>query len=249
MSNYKQPAGEHFPPPMKVNSLQALVKLLPDNQNHKYGVFAFSLNRDMIKEDGTLDDLHAVVFHLGSFSLESDACRHAKEIMAKTGHPGIIVSRYGAAVCLSTKFDPNFVQEVALDGKGRLIELESAQYKREREEYEKRLKIERNIIEESEKETDIDHVEHFKRQCYLAIKNKSSWMYHKKMAEESEQNYKNREKLVRDHYKRHPEHEKIWLPYFKEKLIERGELDLYAGIETAYKEIRKDLLGIDHSDE
>ena len=49
---------------------------------------------------------------------------------------------------------------------------------------------------------------------------------------------------VRDHYTRHPEHEAQWLPYFKEKLAERGELDLYNGIEVAYKELRDELLGL-----
>lgn len=45
-------------------------------------------------------------------------------------------------------------------------------------------------------------------------------------------------------HSRHPEHEKLWLPYFEEKLEERGELNLYYNIETAFIELRNELLGI-----
>ena len=241
--------GDTIPPPRKVNSLQSLMKLRPIN-GCQWSTIAFVLNRDMIKPDGTLDDLHAVIFPLGSFYDQDKAEEHAKNVIAITGHPGVIVAQYGAPVKLTTKFDPDNVVEVALDPKGRIIELESAQYKREKEEYEKRLKIERDIMIEAEEENDPDNIEHFKRQCFLAIKNRSSYQVHTREADTAWQNYKKREMSVREHFARHPEHESQWLPYLKEKLTERGELDLYNGIEVAYKELRDELLGlVDSSDD
>jgi hypothetical protein len=241
--------GETIPPPRRVNSLQSIMKLRPLN-GCQWSTIAYVLNRDMIKPDGTLDDLHAVIFPLGSFYDQDKAEEHAKNVIAITGHPGVIAARYGAPVKLTTQFDPENVVEVALDPKGRIIELESAQYKREKEEYEKRVKIERDIMKEAEEENDLDSIEHFKRQCFLAIKNRSSYQVHTKEAETAWQNYKKREMAVREHYARHPEHEAEWLPYLKEKLTERGELALYNGMEVAYGELRDELLGLlDSSDE
>src|SRR5436853_2342667 len=236
-------AGDTIHPPAKVNSLQALIRLRPKH-GHEWCVLAFVLNRDIIKQDGTLDDLYGMVFLLGSFKEQTDAEEHAKNIIALTGHPFVIPVRYAYPFRLSTQFDPATVTEVSVDTKGKLIELESADYKRQRQEFEKRVKIERDIMKEAEEETDPDSIEHFKRQCYLAIKNRSVYNKHCKEAEVALQNYRKRESAVRDHYNRHPEHEEQWLPYLKEKLIERGEMDLYNGLANAYKEIREEILGL-----
>ena len=242
-SNDNRAAGDTFPPLPKVNSLQALTRLRPKNGS-EWCTFAFVLNRDLIKNDGSIDDLRAMVFPLGSFTEQVQAEEHAKSVITLTGHPGVVVARYGSPVPLATKFDPKVVTEVAVDVKGKLIELESAQYKKEREEYEERTKKEREILKEAEDETDVNSIEHFKRQAYLAIKNRSSYQVHTHEAELSLKNYKKREEAVREHFSKHPEHEKEWLPYLKEKLIERGELNLYKSIESAYAEIRNELLGI-----
>lgn len=247
--NDDRAAGDIFPPLPKVNSLQALMRLRP-KRGSEWNTFAFVLNRDMIGQDGKLDDLHAVVFPLGGFSEQDKAEEHAKNVIAITGHPAVIAARYGTPVKLSTKFDPSTVVEVPIDMKGRIVEMESVQYKQEREEYEKRAKIEREVMKEAEEETDPDNIEHFKRQCYLAIKNRASYQVHTKEADAAWENYKKREMAVRDHFARHPDHEAQWLPYLKEKLTERGELNLYIGIENAYKELREEMLGlIESSDE
>lgn len=231
-----------IPPPARVNSLQALTRLRPKNDS-RWCTFAFVLNRDIIKSDGTLDDLHAVVFPLGAFSEKEQSDEHAKNVIAITGHPGVISARYGAPVPLTAKFDPEAITEVRVEN-GKIVELENSQYKRENEEYERRMKQERELVKEAEDETDPDNIEHFKRQCFLAIKNRAAYQVHKKEMEASLANYKKREAAVRDHFARHPDHEAEWLPYFKQKLAERGEMNLYLGVETAYKEIRDELLGL-----
>lgn len=234
--------AETIPPPARVNSLQALTRLRAKPQS-KWCTFAFVLNKDMIKSDGTLDDLHAVVFPLGGFPEQKQAEEHAKNVIALTGHPGVIAARYGAAVPLTSKFDADAVTEVRVEN-GKIVELENSQYKRENEEYERRMKQERELVQEAEDETNPDSIEHFKRQCFLAIKNRAAYQVHKREMEASWQNYKKRESAAREHFARHPDHEAEWLPYFKQKLAERGEMNLYLGVETAYKEIRDELLGL-----
>ena len=87
--------GDTVPPPRRVNSLQSIMKLRP-TIGSEWSTLAFVLNRDMIKPDGSLDELHAVVFPLGSFSDREKAEEHAKNVIAITGHPGVIAACYGA---------------------------------------------------------------------------------------------------------------------------------------------------------
>ena len=232
---------QECPPPRKLKNLQALIKLKPI-PGSEWSTFAFVLNRDMILPDGTLDDLHCLVFPLGSFSNREDASKHAKETIETTGHPAVIVARYGSAVPMSSKFDPNTITNVAVDIKGKLIEMESEAYKKDREIYENRVKLEQDIMKEAEEEKDENNIEHFKRQAYLAVKNYAKYIHHKKEMDESLENFKMRKVAVAEHYNRHPEHESQFLPYFKEKLAERGELELYHSIENGYNEIREELL-------
>ena len=238
--------GSDTAPKPALQSLQKLIQLRPKTGN-EYGVFAFVLNREMITENGSLDDLHGMVFMLGSFETEKLAEEHAKNVISITGHPGVIVAKYAAAVPLTNKFDPKIVTQVPIDPSGRIVELESAQYKKEKEIYEKRVKLEKELVNEAEEETDPDSIEHFKRQAYLAVKNYATVQFHTQQAKEALENYNKRKALVVDHYKRHPEHEEKWLPILEEKLIRRGEESLFHQLKSGYEEIRTELLN-DKSD-
>lgn len=230
-------------PPRKVESLHALMKLKPTKGN-KFCTFAFALNRDMIKEDGTLDDLHAVVFPLASFDNEESAHNYVRDVIQRTGHSGIIASKFGAPVQLTSKFDPENTTEVVVTSDGVIVDLESAQYERDKAIYEENIKRETELLKEAEAECDPEDIEHFKRQAYLAIKNLSGFKFHLQKAKEFRDDYLNRRDILRDHYKRHPEHEERFIPYLEEKLTQRGELNLYNSIEHAYSAIREELLDI-----
>lgn len=244
MPKKQQVASDIVPPVPKIKSLQAITRLRPV-PGCAWNVIAFVLNSDMILPDGKLDDFHGLVFCLGSFNDEKSAHAHAKNIIEVTGHPAVTVVPYGLALKLTTKFDPNTTEEVYVDNKGKIIEMENALYKEQKEKYEKRLEVEREIMDEVEEEKDPNSIEYFKRQCYLAIKNRASYHMHTKEADSAWENYKKREALIREHYGKFPQHEKEWLPMFKKKLIERGESDLYFGVESAYKELRDELLGLE----
>lgn len=236
-------SADTVPPPRKTMSLQALMKLAP-RAGHEWNVFAYVLNRDMIQPDGTLDDLHAVVFPLGSFSDRESAAKYAESVIQSTGHPKIIVSRFAMPVQLTLQPDPSVVQQVTLDTNNELVKLEDKQYKRDKEAYEKRLKLESDLTHEAENETDINHIEHFKRQAYLALKHKAAYELHMAEAAKIELNYEKRRQAVQEHYSRHPEHEAEWLPYLKTKLEERGEQALYTSLAEGYARARNELLGL-----
>ena len=227
---------------VKRNTLQALARLRGP-QGNDWCVFAFVLNHDVLDKDGKVDDFRGMVFLLGSFGEQAQAERHAKGIIELTGHTGVIVSRYAHPVPLTLKFDGKAVVEVPVDNKGKLVELETAQYKYEHEEYERRVKREKELTKEAEEETDRNSIEHFKRHCYLAIKNRAAIEYHKKQLSEMQANYEKHQAAIREHYTRHPEHEEQWLPHMKKKLLERGEEALYVNLENGYNKLRDELLG------
>lgn len=184
-----KPAGDVVIPPPNVRSLQSLIRLRPP-PGLEWCVLAYVLNRDLVKQDGSIDELYGMVFPLGSFRDIDKAEEHAKNVIAITGHPGVTVVHYSYPLRLVLKFDPTSVVEVAVDTKGKLMEMESEQYKRDREQYEKQQKIERDMFKEAEEETDPHSIEHFKRQVYLALKARSSFQYHTREADAAWETYK-----------------------------------------------------------
>jgi hypothetical protein len=226
----------------KKNSLQALVKLKP-NSGQEYNVLAYVLNRDMIKPDGTLDDIHGIVFPLGSFSSKEKAEDHAKTIIESTGHPAVVVAGYGYPVRLTPNLDSATTVDVPVDIKGKLINMEDAQFNMEKATLEKKIKLEKELLEEAERETNPSDIEHYKRQWYLAIKNHATYLAHKKIMEEAQSNYQKRVKAIQDHYTKYPDHDTKIMNYLKEKLVERGEGDLYDSLEVAYNELHPTVIG------
>ena len=229
------------PRPKRIDSLKSLMRLSPINESY-WSIYAIVLNGDLLKSDGTLDDTYGMLFPLDSFKNKEDAERRAKKIIEITGYPTIFVARYGVPVPIGPKVDPQTVVNVDIDTKGKIRDMDDSQHKKDIEDYEKRAQNDLEITKEAEEETDSTSIEYYKRQCYLAIVNRSKFHVKDTEAKRAWENYKMREENVRKHFNTYPEHERDWLPYFKEKLLKRGELELYKGIENAYTEIREELL-------
>jgi hypothetical protein len=223
---------------VKKHPLQELATLKPCNTWSEWCVMAYALNKDINKDSS----LYGMSFLLGSFDERDKAETHAKNMIAKTGHSGIVVAKYGYPIPLTTNKTNVPIEEVSVDTRGNIIEMENEQFKKEKADFEKRRKIEEDMVKESEEEVKPETIDYFKRQCYLAITNKAAYEFHKSEMQKYEQAYAKRENNVREHYKAFPSHEEKWLPRLKETLTERGELNLYKHIETAYGEIRATLL-------
>lgn len=235
--------SDTIPQPSNIHSLRAIMKLQP-RPGCEWCVMAYALNADILNDKGDLDDFYGMTFCLGGFSNRNEAEQHAKTIIASTGHPAVSVVRYGFPMRLETKCKTSDAIEVYVNEDKEIVELESQQYRKEKEEYEKRIKLSEELTQEAEAETDVHHIEHFKRQCYLAIKHKTMINYHTSELDKLTSVYEKCKNAVFTHYKEHPEHEEQWLPYLKEKLLERGELPLYNTLEAGYKLLRNELLGL-----
>lgn len=232
--------GESIPKPVNRNSLQALVKLKPQNQCHEWNVFAYVLNRDLIH--GAMDDLYGMLFLFGSYADKNDAERACKRIIETTGYSSVYYARFARGVPLTHETPTANSTSVAVDSKGKLIELEEQEFKQEKEQYEKRIKLEKELVQEAEKETDPDSIEYYSRQCYLTIKHATEYEELQKKMKELKDNYEKRAKLVREHHEKHPKHDQEWLSHIKPKLIDRGELSLYHFLENGYQKYRGQIL-------
>lgn len=231
-----------IPHPVNLNSLQKLTRLRPQLRDQKFCTFAFVLNKDILKSDGSLDDLYAIIFPLESHETKEEGSEYARRVIQQTGHSGIVCASFAEPVRLSTDYDPRVVEEVKVDAKGKLVEMESAQYKREKEEYEMKIKREKEYQEEQEAETDPSSLEYYKRQCYVAVKNKAAYEHHKNEMDKYEEAYEKRIRLAKKHYLLYPEHESQWLIMLKDKLEERGEQKLFETIKDGYTRIRGDII-------
>ena len=233
--------AKSIPPPSKIEGLQAITKLRPIS-GCRYFVYTYALNQDIIDANGKVDDFRGMFFILGSFDSKKEAENHIEELIVKTKHHEFYISEYAKPIRISTVIDSSDVSRVYVDNLNKIKKMESEQYQRDKELYERQMKIENDIVQEEKDEYDEDHIDYFKRQCYLAIKNRTKY---ESLKEEMEKSYSNYKKNIREHYTKHPEHEEQWLSYLNSRLIEREELSLYDEIESGYKKYRDDLLGID----
>lgn len=237
--------SESIPPPSKVEGLQAITKLRPIS-GCKYGVYTYALNKDIIDKDGKVDDFRGVFFLLGTFDEKTDAENHVKNLMIKTKHSEFYISEYGKVIRIETNIDTSNISKVYFDSNNKIKQLETEQYMKDKEIYEKKMKLENDIVQEAENEFDPNHIDHFQRQCYLALKNKVNYETKKIEMEKILNNYEKNIKSIREHYTAHPEHEGQWLPNLKNKLQERGEVNMYTMIESNYSKYRDELLGLDN---
>lgn len=228
--------AEVAPKPTIVTSMQNIMKL-PVERGNDWNVYAYTINKDIVV-DGKVDDLRALVFPLGSFYDFDQAEKHAKSIMEKTHHPHIVVGRYGLPIKITTKPDHATVEKVAVDLKGKMIQMESDEYKEQLSQYEKKLQYEKDLMVETDLEMDKDSLEHYKRYAYLCVKNYTIYLELQKQADQMLKEFNINKKILQDHLIGHPEHEAQFLPMFKEKLMARGEEELYMRIEGAYNKYK-----------
>lgn len=227
-----------------VESLQKVLKLSATNGDN-WCIFAHVINSNIVDKDGKVDDFRGAIIPLGSYGDRIAAEKQAKKIIEDTGYPGITVARYATFIPLSVTPNPETITTVPVDIHGKVMKIEKERSARENQLYEQQQKYQESLEKESQDETDPTNIEHFKRNCYLAIKNWVKYQNSKKESEQALVEYTHRRDKVRDHYKRLPDHETEWLPYFKAKLEGRNEISLYGPIEATYLQIRKDLLDLD----
>jgi hypothetical protein len=227
--------------PLTISSLQKLLQL-PLKKECTWNVFAYCIHDDIIKEDGSLEEDRALVFLLGSFKHIADAEEHVKYVMEKTGYAHIIIAKYGMPVKITTKRDDNVIEQITTDLTGKIIKMDTQNLKKQQALYEDKVKMEQALIEESKQENNQDSIEYFKRKAHLATKYLTNSIELEKKAESFKQQYQEQKVLLKDHLSKYPEHEAQFLPYLKDKLLMRGEDELYYNIEHHYIKYREQIL-------
>jgi hypothetical protein len=230
-----------IPKPTLIQGLQNIIRL-PMDRKCKWTIVAYSINKDIIDEQGNVDPLRAIISCLGSYKTKDEAINQVKVLIEKTGHNNFKIIKYGMFAEITTNPTPELVTTITVDMKGKIMEMESEEFKMQKELYEKKVAFEKEMLRECELECNVDHIEHYKRAAYLVTKHYMSYLDLKNQMEQAYKNYELRKKVLKEHYTNHPEHEAQFLPYFKEKLESRGEQELYLRIEKAYLEHKHEFL-------
>lgn len=229
--------------PCPDNIITCLKKLIvsPIRQESLWNVYAYVINQDIVSPTGAIDDLRAYIFPLGGFCDYKKAEKHVKKLIETTGYNHIVIAKYGMAIPITVNVDTNVITQVTVDTENKLINMENEETKRQKELYEEKVKYEQDLKEECQNEGNVDHIEYFKRQAYLASMHYQRYHELSKKRDEAYQAYQHRKTLLNNHLKNHPEHKELFLPFLKEKLSQRGENDLYKNIEQAYDQCQHDL--------
>lgn len=227
--------------PVNINSLQKLIKL-PITNKCVWNVFAYCINNDIMKKDGTLDDDRALVFLLGSFEHFSDAEQHVKNVIEQSGYGHIIISKYGMPVKITTKRESDVIENITTDMQGKIINMDIKEYELQKDLHEKKITAEAELLKECKEEDNFDSIEYYKRKAYLVTKYLTNANELKQKSTEYMTLYEKEKKLLKKHLELYPKHESDFLPYLKLKLLSRGEADLYNNIEYNYMKYRQEII-------
>jgi len=230
--------------PQPTNIIHSLQKLLQSSIKHEslWNVYAYVINQDIIDDQGQIDDLRAIVIPLGSFCDYKKAVKHKDKLIEETGYKYFVIAKYGTIIPITVKPDLNIIEEVTVDMQNKLIKLEHEENKKQQQLYEEKIKYEQELKLECQRECDRHHIEYFKRQAYLASLHYMTYLELQKKSKETLDHYNKYKQLLKEHHLEHPEHKDQFLPYLKDKLIKRGEHELYDKINYAYQLCQNDLL-------
>jgi hypothetical protein len=228
--------------PKKINGLKNLVNQRAPSIHTRYCVQAYALNRDLLQEDGSLDDFYGIYVPLGSFATQEEADEEAKRLIEKTGYDCIFSAEYASPVPLTEIIPQGNTFHVPIDVTGKRIQkIDDDKYQREVQAYEDQQKREKEIEEETDNESNVDNIEYMKRNSFLAVKNYSKAQYHLENYNQAIKMYEERKANIQTHIAKHPKHKEEWLPFLKEKLEKRGEADLYNTIKIGFEKIQDDI--------
>ena len=218
------------------NTYKLLEKRKPptDQEFVIYAYFLFSEPKD---------GRYGKQIYLGAYPTKKRALEEVEDIIRLTGHDCIYVTE----ACNWEDIDENKRPDRTLyvDPDTKVTDLEN-QYKekilKQKEEEEKRELISKELDEQVLNELKPDTIEHYAHNWFNAIKNKANYEYHKEQMEYYKQCYDTRVTKIREQYKNQPDIEKDWLNIYQDRLIRRGEEDIFLMMKTGHDNLVKDIL-------
>lgn len=238
--NENKSAAELVGPPRPIYAFRKIASIFKPKDPNIWKTFTFILDSEM--KPGDTD--HGRLILLDSFITRKAARKYCKKMMKDTGSRTVHYAPAGYIIELN--LEPKSTDEIVMIGAAegkRIKDIEDQENKKERKQYDKQLAVQKDMMEEMEREKDVDDPEYFKRCCYLAVKHRSEYETYMKQAEEAKKRYDEAIEKARIYNDTHPGVEAQFLNNLKLKLTERDELKLYESIEVGYKLLRDEIIG------
>ena len=236
---------------VKTNTLQAILNSnykLNDDEN-SYVIFAYGLNLDIIDKNNQINNLYGCVIPLGTVkidnkneeSLTKKIESYVSNMMKITNHKHFMIIKVGSVGFLEKIPDTKIVSKFLFDNDNRIIKIEDSERKKE-EEYEK---IQEDIKNERKNENDEGSLEKYKSDllnCMYAYEQYENLI---KKTQNMYENFTDLRSLVTKNLEQNPEYREQFLPFLKEKLRKRGELDFYNYVEKSYNNLENKIFTTD----
>jgi len=208
-----------------------------------YGVYAYLLNGEL---DVTApNELYGMVIVLGVYPNEHEAAERARTVIRITGHQAVMATRLNTWAPLRKVPMTGTVIAVPTDVDEALSLAANKQQMEQLKQNKLREAITQDIDAERRMETDVDHLEHYRRTLFLALSNREQWESYQQRSQTAHQSYIKRRDELRSHYMRHPEHDAQVMDLLEQKLTLRGETELLAQLKDQYTKHRSELLGLE----
>jgi hypothetical protein len=219
-----------------VNTYKLLEKRSPPT-DQEYVIYAYFLYSE------PKDGVYGKQIFLGAYPTKRKALEELDVIIRKTGHDCIYVTESCYWQDIDERKRPD--RTLYMDPDTHAKELEE-QYRhkilKESEQQEKRDMITRELEEQAEKELDPTTIEYYAHNWFNAIKNKSSYEYHKEQMNHYEKMFNKRADKIRQQYQDQPEYEDKWLDLYKYRLTRRGEEDIFIMMREGHKALVDEIL-------
>lgn len=218
-----------------INTFKAIAKLRPP-MDQEFSVISYALIDDPKKEK------IAMYIPLGNYPTRERALERVNFIIESTGHRSVFVMKTCRWQELSTQYQPDRVEFVQTDQDGKLVKLHNEQLEQEKQEFEKRKRVEEEMMKEQDARNDPSSLDHYIHNWFVAIRNRTAFLEYQKNAQSAYDNYQKRVVAIRDQYAKQPEFEAQWLAEVKRKLADRHESHIYDILEAVSKEIHDEVL-------
>lgn len=227
---------QYYPIKKLANTYKQLEKMSPP-KDQKYCLYAYFLYSE------PKDGVYGKQIFLGGYPNKKKAISKAQKIIKKTEHDTI----YMCETCSWEDIDSikRFDRTFKLDTRLKEDELQQQfeeEMKRKKEEQDRRDELMNEIELQGEMEQDPTTLDHYVHNWFNAIKNKSSYEYHKQQMEYYDKMYNQRADKIRSQYNLQPQFEDMWLEEYEKRLTKRGEEDVFIMMKEGHNVLKNDIL-------
>lgn len=224
-----------------INTFKKLMKIkpLPDQ---KYCVISyFLLDPQSIVDPNNKNKSYGMWTFLGAFGTQKEAIKYAEKVILETQHSMVFATSSCTWEDLTTVDNHKDTLWVSTDTDAKLRKQHEKEYNEEINKIKLKEELDEELEAEMELEQDINSLEYYTRNWYLAIKNKSIIEDYKNKLDSMQKNFQMRIDNIKKSELSHPDYRTKWLPILKSKLSRRNEGSIYNSIEMGFNIIKDSL--------